>query len=227
MSEFRHLNSQSRATLYSIHQAIRLVDRPLAIRFQRQILDPIEEARPELNIHEGRILVATDGSLRAHSSGRNCAAAACVYTLEDSRLNRTTALPVAHDISILTAEITALLAAILVAREENYVNILVIADSKSTIDKFNVLKTTGYRPSVANNLGTTFLEKQLWQAIAHEAKAINVIMRHIRSHQAGPQSHIMRLNTKADENAKAKMQSILQRTREKDGIALERPAGPT
>ena len=225
MAEFRHLSKECKATLHLLYDQIRNPphrDPVTANNFRIQILDLLDDEKPELNISDGKVIVATDGSLKPHN-GRTCAAGACVYTLQDSHYNRSAQIPVeCTQVSILTAEITALLAAVKVAREHHFDNLLVVADSKGVVDKFNALKLAAYRPAGVNKIAVTELDKRLWTEIATSSRAINVRIRHIKSHQTKQHSQVMKLNKKADENAFNAMDQILQKAREDDGLALER-----
>ena len=225
--EFRHLNEDCKAKLYEFYDSVRtgatLPYRQIAEKFRQEVLEKFEPDKPEFCISQaGQVIVATDGSLKPHN-GRTCAAGACVYTLQDSQYNRSAKIPIeCAKVSILTAEITALLCAVKVAREHGFVNLLVIADSKGVVDKFTTLKNAAYRPAGVNKIAVTELDKKLWNEIAIASRAINVRIRHIKSHQTKQHTTVMSLNKKADENAFAAMSEILQKAREDDGQALER-----
>ena len=143
-AELRHLKPEIKGLLHSFHISLARYNTDIGQLYKSQVLDKLHERKYELSIHDGRILVATDGSLKIFSSLKSCAAAACVYTLADSRLNRVATLPVTNSVTILTAETVALLAAITVANQENFGRILVIADSKSVCDKFNTFQQGAY-----------------------------------------------------------------------------------
>ena len=224
MAQLRHLSDSNQALLHSFHEALRNngeASKGLARRFQEEFIQQIENRKPELLIDDGRRVVATDGSLQKHSNLKSCGAGAAVYTIEDSRLNKTAPLPISNSISIFTAESIAILAALAVAKRENYARLLIVSDSKTVVDKFNTFKDTGYLKSTANKLGTTPLERRIWTEIGQIARTLNVMIRHIRSHQTGEQTPLMLLNQKADSNAKAKMKQLLQGARAADGIALQ------
>ena len=225
MAEFRHLNKECKAILHQIYDQIRLnppKDPYTANNFRIKILEQLDGEKPELNISDGKVIVATDGSLKPHK-GRTCAAGACVFTLQDSDYNRSAQIPIeCAQVSILTAEVTALLAAIKVAREHHFDNLLVVADSKGVVDKFNTLKNSAYRPAGVEKIALTILDRKLWSEIAVAARVMDVRIRHIKSHQTGQHSQIMLMNKKADENAFNAMDKILQKAKADDGQALER-----
>ena len=224
MAQLRHLSVEDKAILYCFHEALRNngeASRPLARRFQDEIILQLENQKPEFLIDSGKRIVATDGSLQKHSALKSCGAGASIFTIEDSRLNKTIALPITNTISILTAESVAILAGLATATRENYQRILIVSDSKTAVDKFNTLKDGAYNGHVANRLGTNPLERRIWTEIGQQARVLNVIIRHIRSHQNGDQTPLMRLNQKADDNAKGMMKRLLQQARTEDGLALQ------
>ena len=155
-----------------------------------------------------------------HSAHKSVGAGAAVFTVEDSRLNKAVSLPITHNISILTAESVAILAGLAIATRENYHRLLIVSDSKTAVDKFNQLKNGAYNKHVATHIGTTPLERRIWTEIGQLARVLNVDIRHIRSHQKGDQSPLMKLNQKADDEAKGMMKRLLQQARVEDGLAL-------
>ena len=223
MSLFRHLDCKEKAILHTFHEVLRndgSTTTPLASRFQSEIIDKLEDDKPEFLIEGGRRILATDGSLQKHSALKSCGAGAAVFTVADSRINKAVSLPITDNISILTAESVAILAGLAVSTRENFHRILIVSDSKTAVDKFNALKDGAYNKHVAARIGTTPLERRIWTEIGKLARVLNVVIRHIRSHQKGDQSPLMKLNQKADDEAKGLMKRLLQQARADDGLAL-------
>ena len=222
MARFKDLKPELKGILHTYHLHLHRYNHDIGNLYRSQVLDQLCEPPFELAVNDGRVLVATDGSLKVHSSLKTVATGACAYTIADSRLNRVARLPVLGSISILTAELVGLLAAITVANQEGFGRILIITDSKTACQKFLAFQQGAYSKLLADKLGTNPRERALWMQVGVEARQANVLIRHIRSHQRVDYSQIMLLNQKADTLAKTHMEQLLDEVRQEDGLPLVR-----